>query len=358
MTSSESRQLKIGILGCGPIAQIAHFDACKKARNIELYAICDVSDELCNRMSIIWEPSQVYSDYDQMLSDANVDAVIVAVADQYHASLSVKALDAGKHVFVEKPLSINVEESEALRARVDLSGQVLQVGSNRRFDPGVRFAKEFVDQELGGRIGFKAWYYDSTERYTMTDNLQAVVFQSPQAQRPAGNPKEDRRRYYILGHGSHLVDTARLLGGPIAAVRARLLERFNAWCWYVDVEFSDGSLGHLDLVIAIRGDFEEGFTIHGEHGSVKGLVYLPWFHKSSVVECYSAKERIFRRPLGEDAYTYKLQLEDFADVILHGKPQHGANIEDGVAAVRTMVAIAQSVESGQWVSIANVTGAV
>ena len=192
----------------------------------------------------------------------------------------------------------------------------------------------------------------------MTDNLQAVVFQSSQAQRPAGNPKEDRRRYYILGHASHLVDTARLLGGPIVAVRARLLERFNAWCWYIDVEFCDGSLGHLDLVIAIRGDFEEGFTIHGEHGSVKGLVYLPWFHKSSVVECYSAKERVFRRPLGEDAYTYKLQLEDFADVILHGKPQHGANIEDGVAAVRTMVAIAQSVESGQWVSIAEVTGAV
>jgi predicted dehydrogenase len=91
---------------------------------------------------------------------------------------------------------------------------------------------------------------------------------------------------------------------------------------------------------------------------VKGHVYLPWYHKSSVVECFSEKDRQFHRPLGEDAHTYKLQIEGFADTVLHGKPQHGANADDGVAAMRALVAIARSAERGEAVPLAEVKGAV
>ena len=355
---SDNRQLRAGILGCGPIAQMAHFDSCAKARNVELYAICDVADDLRGKMEATWEPKVAYGDYDQMLADPQVEAIIVAVADQYHVPLSLKAIDAGKHVLVEKPLGVNLEECEALKSAVAASRLTLQIGNNRRFDPGIAFAREFVDNELGERMAFKSWYYDSTYRYTMTDNLQPIPMTSGQIRRPEGDPKEDRKRYYILGHASHLVDTARILGGEMVSVEARLLERFGAYCWFVGVEFADGSLGHLDLCIAVRGDFEEGFHIYGEHGSATGHVYLPWFHKSSDVECFSAKDRQYRRPLGEDAYTYKLQLEAFADTILDEIPMQGAGIDDGVAAMRAMIAISQSAESGERVRLADVIGAV
>ena len=207
-------------------------------------------------------------------------------------------------------------------------------------------------------MALKAWYCDSTYRYTMTDNLQPLVRQSDAARRPEGNPKADKRRYFLLTHASHLVDTARFLAGDIVAVRVRLLERFGAFCWFVETEFAGGALGHLDLTIPIRGDFEEGFQIYGEHGSVQGRVYLPWFHKSSVVECFSEKDRVYHRPLGEDAHTYKLQLEGFADTILHGAPQHGANLDDGLAAMRALVAIGRSAESGGTVRLADASGAV
>ena len=91
---------------------------------------------------------------------------------------------------------------------------------------------------------------------------------------------------------------------------------------------------------------------------MQGKVFLPWYHKTSVVECFSTKDRQYRRPIGEDAFTYKLQVEGFADTILHGAPQHGANVEDGVAAMRTLVAIARSSESGQWTRLDKATGAV
>ena len=65
---------------------------------------------------------------------------------------------------------------------------------------------------------------------------------------------------------------------------------------------------------------------------------LPWFHKSSEVECFSARDRQYRRVLGEDAHTYKRQIEGFAESILDGVPQRGATLDDGLAAVQALVA--------------------
>jgi predicted dehydrogenase len=354
----ESRLLRVGVLGCGPIAQIAHFDACRKARNAELYAVCDAAEDLLAHAVALHEPKVAFHKFEDMLADPQVEAVIIAVADQYHVAPARQAAAAGKHVLVEKPLGVGIEECEALRADLKNARLVLQVGNNRRFDPGVAFARKFIGEEMGPMLALKAWYYDSTFRYTMTDNLQPIVRASAQARRPEGHPKADQRRYFLLGHGSHLTDTARFLGGEIAAVRARLRQDAGACCWFVETDFASGALGHLDLIIPIRGDMEEGFQIFGQHGSVRGRVYLPWFHKAAEVECFSAKDRQYRRPLGEDAYTYKLQIEGFAETILRGAPQHGANIEDGLAAMRAMTAIARSVETGQKIRLAEVTGGV
>jgi len=354
----ESRLLRIGVLGCGPISQLAHFDACRKSRNAELYAICDLADDLREKMAAIHEPTVSYKSFDEMLGDPRVEAVIIGVADQFHVPLAQKAMAAGKHVLVEKPLGTNIEECERLRTGWKKSRLIFQIGNNRRFDPGVAFAQRFIREEMGQMLVFKAWYYDSTFRYTMTDNLQPIVRTSAQARKPEGNPKADKRRYFMLTHGSHLVDSARFLGGEIVSVRARHLQKCEAHCWLVETEFASGALGHLDLSIPVRGDMEEGFQIHGEHGSAQGRVYLPWFHKTSVVECFSAKDGQYRRPLGEDAYTYKLQIENFADAILNGGPQHGAGIDDGVAAMRAMVAIARSSETGEKVKLADVNGGV
>ena len=356
--TKEDRLLRIGVLGCGPIAQFAHFDACRKSRNAELYAICDLSEDLLSRMAAIHEPKVCYHDYDEMLADPQVEAVIIATADQFHVSLCKQAIAAGKHVLVEKPLGVTIEECEELREQLQNTACVLQIGTNRRFDPGAMFAHQFVREEIGELMAMKAWYCDSIHRYTMTDNLQPVPITSSQAKRPGGNPKADKRRYFMLTHGSHLVDTARFLCGDLVSVQAKLVEKFGAYCWFASVDFANGSVGHLDLTVTVRGDFEEGFRIYGEHGSVNGRVYLPWYHKASEVECFSTKDDLYRKPLGQDSYTYKLQIEGFADTVLHGKPMLGSGIDDGIAAMRAMIALSQSAATGQRVSLAEVSGGV
>ena len=354
----ETQLLRIGVLGAGPIAQAAHFDATRKARNAQLVAICDAAEDLLQVVAAIHRPLRTYTEFDAMLADPEIDAVIIAVADQFHVTLALRAIAAGKHVLVEKPLGVTVEECEKLRQAVAGSGLIFQVGNNRRFDPGLVFAKRFIREELGQTLALKAWYYDSFYRYTMTDNLQPLPLSSANVRRPAGNPKADRQRYLLLTHGSHLVDTARFLAGEIVQVQARFVRRFDSHCWFVAVDFANGSLGHLDLIVPIHGDFQEGFQLFGEHGSVTCRAPLPWYHKSSEVECFSARDRQYRRVLGEDAYTYKLQIEGFADTILHGAAQHGATADDGAAAVRCLAAIARSAESGQSVRLADVSGPV
>ena len=148
----EDRLLRIGVLGCGPIAQFAHFDACRKARNAELYAMCDRATDLLARMAAVHQPRVTYSDYDQMLADPQVEAVIIAAADQFHVALCQQALAAGKHVLVEKPLGVTVEECDLLRADVRRSGLVVQVGYMKRFDPGIQFAHRFIHEEMGQRL--------------------------------------------------------------------------------------------------------------------------------------------------------------------------------------------------------------
>jgi predicted dehydrogenase len=358
MIQKEARLLRVGVLGAGPISQAGHFDACRKARNAELYAICDVAEDLVKRMAATHDPRVTYLDYDEMLADAQVEAVIVATPDQFHVEHAAKALAAGKHVLVEKPLGVTVEECEALREQVRASGLLLQVGTMKRFDPGIAFARRFIKEEMGQLLALKAWYCDSTYRYTMSDNLQPLMVTSAHARRPASNPKVDKQRYYLLGHGSHLVDTARFLGGEIVSVQARLVQKYGAYCWFVATEFADGSVGHLDLTMAVRMDWHEGFQVYGEYGSVIGKTFNPWYLRSSEVECFSARDGQYHRALGADAHFYKLQLEGFADTILHGTPQLGASIEDGVAALRALVAISRSVETGAWVRLADMTGGV
>jgi predicted dehydrogenase len=351
MTADGSPPLRVGVLGAGPISQAAHFEALRKARNCELYAICDRATDLLEDMARVHRPGRTYADYDAMLEDPRLDAVVVAVADQFHVDAAVRALDAGKHVLVEKPVGVTVAEGVRLRDKVAETGLVLQVGTMRRFDEGIAFARDFVREELGALVGLKAWYCDSSYRYTMTDALQPATRQSPHAHRPPGDPKADRRRYNLLGHGSHLVDTARFLAGDITAVHARLVERSGIFSWFVACEFADGASGHLDLTVAVRMDWHEGFQVYGDQGSVLARTFLPWYLRTSEVEAFSVRTGQYHRPLGADGHFWRRQAEGFAATILDGVPQQGATAEDGLAVLQVLEAIERSVDAGGRVEV-------
>ncbi len=351
-------KLNVGVLGCGPIAQAGHFESCTKARNARLYAICDVATDLRERMAATHAPDKAFADYDQMLADPDLDAVIIATSDAFHVAASIKALRAGKHVLCEKPLALGLEESEELAAVVAETGKLFQVGHMKRYDLGLQEAKRFIDTEMGEIVALKAWYCDSTHRYAMTDAVQPLILKSAQARKPSADPKADLERYYMLAHGSHLIDTARYFAGEIVAVQARLSKTKGMYCWFVDVDFASGTMGHLDLTVAVRMDWFEGFQIYGQNGSVVGKTFNPWYYRTSEVDIFREKDGMSYRPLGADGHFYRRQVEGFAEAILNGTPQTGAGIADGIASVRGMLAIARSVAEGRKVRLDEVSGSL
>jgi predicted dehydrogenase len=358
MAQNPNGRLRVGVLGAGQIAQAAHFDSCTKASNTELYAICDVADDLRERMAVAHGAAHTFKDYDRMLADPNVDAVIVATADEFHVPASIRALEAGKHVLCEKPAGVTVEEVRELQSAVERSGLTFQVGHMKRFDAGLQAARQFIDTELGDLVALKAWYGDNTRRYEVTAAVQPRIVTSANSRKTSTEPKTDRRRYYILAHGCHLLDTARYLAGPITAVHARLSERAGMWCWFVDVTFESGALGHLDLAIGVRMDWHEGFQIYGANGSILGKTFNPWYFRSSDVEMFREADATTHRVLGADGHLHRRQPEAFARTILNGSPLEGASVADGLASVQAMVAIARSVETGRRVALAGVSGGV
>jgi predicted dehydrogenase len=351
-------ELNVGILGCGPISQAAHFESVTKAYNVRLYAVCDLAVDLADRMTAMYAPEKTYYDYDDMLADPALDAVVIATSDAFHVPACIQALEAGKAVLCEKPLAVSVEDVLHLKKTVEKTGQYLQVGHMKRFDQGIQSARDFINGDMGDMLALKAWYCDSTHRYAITDAVQPYIIRSANAKKPLTDPKSNLRQYHMLAHGSHLLDTARYLAGEIAAVRARFNSRYGAYCWFAEIEFSNGALGQLDLTVAVRMDWHEGFQVYGEFGSIVAKTFNPWLFKSSEVEIFREKTATTSRLLGADGHFYRRQMEAFADRILNGNDHGAATINDGLSVVQGMVALQQSADAGDWVRLADVRGQV
>ena len=142
--------LRIGVLGAGPIAQFAHLEACRKAANAELYALCDAAEDLLERVAAVHPPQVTHTDYDAMLADSALDAVAIATPVATHATLAEQVLATGKHCFVEKPLAQNSTDAERLVEAAADAGRVLMVGHLLEYHPGLEM---LGDMAAAGELG-------------------------------------------------------------------------------------------------------------------------------------------------------------------------------------------------------------
>jgi predicted dehydrogenase len=374
MEFKHSGPVRLGVIGCGPITLNAHADAIAKAKNIQLHAIADRDQTLLADMSERLRPACTYRDGDDLLNDPNVDLVLIAVHDGFHVPLARKALAAGKHVLVEKPLGVTVEECEQLRQMVP-KNRIVSVGCNRRFLPGVRATRQFLEEEGGEIISYASHYYDSTFRHgvTQANKFPPAVQSGDKVVRPKGPDWKatDRRVYNWLTHAPHLLDLARHLIGPISAVRAthreveltpqvgnRKADSTRGHVWRLDLRFANGASGQSLLLLPRPGEFEEGFELHCTGGHVTCSFPYVWFQREQT-RIYSAARKMFWSPDAQDCHTFRLQLEALAHSILTGAPQINANLEDGIACVKALVAGSYSaLNDGRWIDIETVAGDV
>ncbi|MGI8962352.1 MAG: Gfo/Idh/MocA family oxidoreductase [Bryobacteraceae bacterium] len=147
-------RLRIGVIGAGVMAT-NHMQSLVKMRdgdNVEIINVCDIYDKRLNAAAQL-TGGRPLKDYRQLLENKDVDYVLIAVPEHWHFKMAMDALDAGKHVYVEKPMTHTIEQSQKLVHKVQASGKKLQVGVQGMSDESYAVASDHIKAgELGSIV--------------------------------------------------------------------------------------------------------------------------------------------------------------------------------------------------------------
>ena len=143
--------LRIGMIGAGGIARDAHLTNYQKCGDrVEIVAVADVVKETAEACAEMFSIPRVFTDYQEMLEQVELDAVSVCIPNKFHAPATIAALKAGCHVLCEKPPAMTAEEADEMAQAAEEAGKILTYGFHYRHAPEVEVLKRFVDAgELG-----------------------------------------------------------------------------------------------------------------------------------------------------------------------------------------------------------------
>src|ERR1700735_3727686 len=212
--------LRLGLIGCGRIAQVAHLPAIAKSACVQLAAVSDPSPVLAQAISRHYDVPG-YTDTEELLQ-AGLDAVLIAVPDRFHRDLGCRALQGGLHVLAEKPAAATSAEAVELRDLAVKLDRTVQVGAMRRHDPGMQYARAALDR-LGPIASATFWYRLPTVLRASTEAALFPALAVDESVRSAeAQFKADRETYLLRTHGAHVFDAVRFLLGDVTQVRAEL----------------------------------------------------------------------------------------------------------------------------------------
>ncbi|TDL31296.1 Gfo/Idh/MocA family oxidoreductase [Jeotgalibacillus sp. S-D1] len=203
------KKIKIGVIGCGSIARRRHLIEYAENMDAEIVAVVDLVEERAREMAEQYNAS-AYTNYKEMLEDSGIDAVSVCLPNHLHASASIDALNAGKHVLCEKPMATSLEEAESMIKAAKENSKLLMIAHNQRFVSSHQQAKKLLDSgELGKVYSFKTTFgHPGPERWSI-DGRSSWFFDKEQAFIGA------------LGDlGVHKSDLIRYLFGEVAEIGA------------------------------------------------------------------------------------------------------------------------------------------
>jgi UDP-N-acetyl-2-amino-2-deoxyglucuronate dehydrogenase len=256
---STKREFEIALVGCGRISR-NHFDAIRRVDGLRLSAVGDAEPE---RARAAGEEQNVpwFTDYAEMLKSASADVVAICTPSGLHSAQGVAAARVGKHVITEKPMSITLDQADALVDACDSAGVRLFVVKQNRLNPSVQLLKRAVDKGRFGRI----YLANTTVRWHRPqDYYDAAPWR--------GTWEFDGGAF--MNQASHYVDLIQWLIGPVESVVAKTAtqaRRIEAEDSGVAVlKFRNGALGVIEVnVLTHPRNWEGSITIIGEKGTAK-----------------------------------------------------------------------------------------
>ncbi len=147
-------KIKVGVIGCGGIANGKHMPSIKSLGDVEIVAFCDIIKEKAEdaKKNFGTEDAKVYTDYKELLKDDSIVAVHVCTPNRSHSFITVDALHAGKHVICEKPMAINAAEAKKMVDAAKETGKILTIGYQNRYRADSAYLKRACENDYLGEI--------------------------------------------------------------------------------------------------------------------------------------------------------------------------------------------------------------
>lgn len=349
----QPKMIKVGLIGCGRVAAERHLPALRHLRDARVVALADTDAARMRAVADRLGVEHRFGDHRALLDHADVDAVGILTPTQSHVEISLAALDAGKHVLVEKPLALNRAECDRLMERSSDSPCKVVVGFNLRWHRLVRRARAFVETGALGRI--KAIRSVYTHHRSGEDA-------------PAWHRKTELGGGVSFNEGVHHFDLWRYL---LSAEVEQVFSFSRPSAYYEDeTHVTSACLSNGVLatgVFTFQSSPNSEVEIYGEAGRLylscyrfDGLEFFPnttypgdlmdRLKKAAFALCELPRAAPIMRRGGDFPATFQGMWRHFIDCVLQDEASE-CTLDDGTRALRIALAAMESASSGRPVRI-------
>jgi predicted dehydrogenase len=339
----------VGLAGCGLVASQVHLPLLLRRRDARVVALAEVDPARRAAAHRRVPYARVFETYDELVAHSDLDAVIVALPNAFHAQAALTALEAGKHVYVEKPLAIDLVAAQRVVAAWRTSGLVGMVGFNYRFSSLYQAARRKLAAGAIGRVVAVRSVFSTTP---------AMAAHAWKASRATGGG-------VLLDLGSHHLDLIPfVLGSRVSEVYGRgRTGTVEADTVSIDLRLESGVL--VQCLFSWSSVEEDRLEVYGEQGkltidraaSVDATITAPRRRLGRLTDLAAALRfatrpgyvvRKLRAPFAEPSYA--LALERFVAAARVGAPAT-PDFEDGYRCLLGVIAAEEAVNRGKSVTI-------
>lgn len=300
--------VNVGIIGCGSITKYRHAPEFTSNPCARIIAFYDSRIERAMEMSDKYG-GVVYEDYEAMLRDKSIDAVVVATPNRFHAPITIAALKAKKHVLCEKPMATTIEDGIKMIEAAKTAEKFLMIDHNQRLEPVHIRAREILKSgELGNILSFKTTFgHGGPESWSADNGLHTWFFK-----------KQDAFVGSMGDLGIHKADLIRwLIDDEITEVKAFVATRDKKNDKGDLIEVDDNAVCILKSSSGIIGTLTASWTYYNDEDN------------STVLYCSNGTMRIYDNPIYTIVVTKKNMENVFYQV---GSIQTNKNqVKSGVA---------------------------
>ena len=373
------REVKVGIIGAGSISDIGHCPSIAAIPNAKLEALYDTDKAVLDKMSKKWEPVKSYTDYEAFLADKDIEVVIVATPNRFHAQQAIDAMRMKKHTIVEKPFACTHEEAWKMVDVCKKEGVFLMAGTNQRFWEQNRIARDLIEKgyignPMMGRSSLHEGWGLYHEQLSFTRFREVPEMAGAGALFDLGAHRADLLMFLMGSRPKRVVGIIKRLGTPEAYTT--LDDSF-----WITIEFENGATGmisgdryspavsNISEVYGTEGTIFTGSEATNPFQTAPLAVYTSKDFKQSelpeIVREYRYPQLFWSEDIMQPdgnvpkrwvpiypkrGWSYKYMLEHFIDCVVNDKepsltPEMSAIVTD------VLVGAYQSMKTNSWVDI-------